>query len=133
MSWSRDNTLRLWASGQQIGPAMKHDRSVRGAVLGIAFLRGIRRTGFMEYASGPPRQSALMLASWMTRAHLSDSAFRKVVSSAGVEPTGRAPCAARRACIPGDLMMRTISALILAASVGGKLGGAMTAYQSSAS
>src|SRR5262245_62995575 len=99
----------------------------------IAVIAAIRGTGFMEYASGPPRQSALMLASWMTRAHLSDSAFRKVVSSAGVEPTGRAPCAARWTCIAGDLMMRTIAALILAASVGAKLEGAMTAYQSSAS
>ena len=27
LSWSEDNTLRLWdaASGQQIGPAMRHD------------------------------------------------------------------------------------------------------------
>jgi WD40 repeat protein len=33
--WSSDDTLRLWdvATGQQIGPAMKHDRPVTGAVL----------------------------------------------------------------------------------------------------
>jgi WD40 repeat protein len=35
LSWSRDNTLRLWdvATGQPIGPAMKHDDSVNGAAL----------------------------------------------------------------------------------------------------
>jgi WD40 repeat protein len=35
LSWSRDNTLRLWdaATGQQIGPAMKHDGDGRGALL----------------------------------------------------------------------------------------------------
>ena len=35
LSWSEDNTLRLWdaATGQQIGPAMKHDDSVSGALL----------------------------------------------------------------------------------------------------
>jgi WD40 repeat protein len=35
LSWSGDNTVRLWdvATGQQIGPAMKHDGSVSGAVL----------------------------------------------------------------------------------------------------
>jgi WD40 repeat protein len=35
LSWSGDNTLRLWdvATRQQIGPAMKHDDTVRGAVL----------------------------------------------------------------------------------------------------
>ncbi|HEV3193112.1 MAG TPA: hypothetical protein VGY54_21540, partial [Polyangiaceae bacterium] len=35
LSWSYDNTLRLWdvATGQQIGPAMKHDGVVIGAVL----------------------------------------------------------------------------------------------------
>jgi WD40 repeat protein len=42
LSWSADGTVRLWdaASGQQIGPAMKHDRDgamlrkdVNGAVL----------------------------------------------------------------------------------------------------
>jgi len=35
VSWSYDRTLRLWdvATGQQIGPAMKHDNSVSGAVL----------------------------------------------------------------------------------------------------
>jgi hypothetical protein len=35
LSWSADNTLRLWdvATGQQIGPAMKHDGSVVGGVL----------------------------------------------------------------------------------------------------
>jgi hypothetical protein len=35
LSWSNDNTLRLWdvATGQQIGPAMKHDFIVNGALL----------------------------------------------------------------------------------------------------
>ena len=35
LSWSDDHTLRLWdvATGQQIGPAMKHDGAVVGAVL----------------------------------------------------------------------------------------------------
>ena len=35
LSWSPDHTLRLWdvATGQQIGPAMKHDGPVWGAVL----------------------------------------------------------------------------------------------------
>ena len=35
LSWSLDSTLRLWdvATGQQIGPAMKHDGIVNGAVL----------------------------------------------------------------------------------------------------
>ena len=35
LSWSNGNTLRLWdaATGQQIGPAMKHDDQVNGAVL----------------------------------------------------------------------------------------------------
>jgi hypothetical protein len=35
LSRSDDSTLRLWdvATGQQIGPAMKHDRTVNGAVL----------------------------------------------------------------------------------------------------
>ena len=34
LSWSDDNTLRLWdaATGQQIGPAMRHDGPVRGAL-----------------------------------------------------------------------------------------------------
>ena len=35
LSWSSDNTVRLWdiATGQPIGPAMKHDGEVNGAVL----------------------------------------------------------------------------------------------------
>jgi hypothetical protein len=35
LSWSNDRTLRLGdaATGQQLGPAMKHDGGVRGAVL----------------------------------------------------------------------------------------------------
>jgi WD40 repeat protein len=35
LSWSKDNTLRLWdvATGQQVGPAMKHDDAVNGALL----------------------------------------------------------------------------------------------------
>ena len=35
LSWSFDRTLRLWdaATGQQIGPAMRHDESVIGALL----------------------------------------------------------------------------------------------------
>ena len=35
LSWSDEHTLRLWdvATGQQIGPAMKHDGWVYGAVL----------------------------------------------------------------------------------------------------
>ena len=35
LSWSNDGTLRLWdlATGQQIGPAMKHAGVVNGAVL----------------------------------------------------------------------------------------------------
>src|SRR5262249_19505385 len=35
LSWSEDNTLRLWdaATGQQIGPAVQHDGYVSGAVL----------------------------------------------------------------------------------------------------
>ena len=35
LSWSDDSTLRLWdvATGQQIGPAMKHDGTVDGALL----------------------------------------------------------------------------------------------------
>jgi WD40 repeat protein len=35
LSWSIDRTLRLWdvATGQQIGPAMEHEASIRGAVL----------------------------------------------------------------------------------------------------
>jgi WD40 repeat protein len=35
LSWSNDHTLRLWdvATGQQIGPAMKHGSDVNGAVL----------------------------------------------------------------------------------------------------
>ena len=35
LSWSIDRTLRLWdiATGQQIGPAMKHDGAVVGARL----------------------------------------------------------------------------------------------------
>ena len=35
LSWSDDSTLRLWdvATGQQIGPAMKHDGPVNGALL----------------------------------------------------------------------------------------------------
>ena len=35
LSWSEDSTLRLWdvATGQQIGPTMKHDDFVSGAVL----------------------------------------------------------------------------------------------------
>jgi WD40 repeat protein len=34
LSWSEDNTLRLWdaATSQQIGPAMKHDAAVYGAL-----------------------------------------------------------------------------------------------------
>ena len=34
LSWSSDNTLRLWdaATGKQIGPAMKHDGPVWGAL-----------------------------------------------------------------------------------------------------
>ncbi|WP_431310817.1 WD40 repeat domain-containing protein, partial [Labrys miyagiensis] len=40
LSWSADNTLRLWdlATGQQIGPAMVHD----DAVLGVRLLDGQR-------------------------------------------------------------------------------------------
>ena len=35
LSWSKDDTVRLWdvATGRQIGPAMKHDGNVWGAVL----------------------------------------------------------------------------------------------------
>ena len=35
LSWSDDNTLRLWdaATGKQIGPAMKHDGPVNGAIV----------------------------------------------------------------------------------------------------
>jgi WD40 repeat protein len=35
LSWSEDKTLRLWdvATSQEIGPAMKHDDSVYGALL----------------------------------------------------------------------------------------------------
>src|SRR5262249_44318174 len=35
LSWSNDKTLRLCyaTTGQQIGPAMKHDGAVRGALL----------------------------------------------------------------------------------------------------
>jgi ABC transporter substrate binding protein len=35
LSWSRDSTLRLWdaSTGQQIGPVMKHDGIVQGALL----------------------------------------------------------------------------------------------------
>jgi hypothetical protein len=35
VSWSADRTVRLWdaATGQQIGPAMKHERPVPGALL----------------------------------------------------------------------------------------------------
>jgi hypothetical protein len=40
LSWSEDKTLRVWdvATGQEIGPAMKHDDSVYGGLL-----RGPRR------------------------------------------------------------------------------------------
>ena len=35
LSWSADNTVRLWdvATGRQIGPAMTHDDRVNGALL----------------------------------------------------------------------------------------------------
>ncbi len=35
LSWSEDNTLRLWdaATGQPVGPAMRHDGPVSGALL----------------------------------------------------------------------------------------------------
>jgi hypothetical protein len=101
----------------------------------VAAIAAIRGTGFMECRPVSACHSALMLASLMTRAHLSDSAFRKAVSSAGVafdDDGFPIQVDGTSTVIPG-LYFVGVHFLRKAASVGGKLEGAMTAYQSSAS
>ena len=60
LSWSDDKTLRLWdaATGQQIGPAMKHDGSVSGALLSrdesrILSWSGDKTLRLWDAATGP--------------------------------------------------------------------------------
>jgi WD40 repeat protein len=53
LSWSGDGTLRLWdaATGAQIGPPMKHDDSVSGALFSWTIAASCR---------GPPTDAAAM-------------------------------------------------------------------------
>ena len=60
LSWSDDKTLRLWdaATGQQIGPAMKHDDAVmarRSTRTSGASCRGLTTT---RCGCGTPRRAS---------------------------------------------------------------------------
>src|SRR5215472_790540 len=79
LSWSLDNTLRLWdaATGQQIGPAMKHDGEVRGALL-TQDERRILSWSFDDtlrlWDAGWPRGNLLEVACALTEDHNANNA-----------------------------------------------------------
>src|SRR6478752_5300356 len=67
--------------------------------------------------------STLILASRITGPHLSISDFRKLASSAGVEPFGVAPSSSNRDLTGGWASAALVSALIFAMTLGGVLAG----------
>src|SRR5205823_13486107 len=72
----------------------------------------------------PRRQlSTLIFASRITGPHLSISDFRKLASSAGVEPFGVAPSSSSRVLTDGWASAALVSALILATTSCGVLAG----------
>jgi WD40 repeat protein len=81
LSWSFDHTLRLWdvATGQQIGPAMKHDGTVVGALLTQDERRILSWSGdhtLRLWDAGWPRGNLLEVACALIEDHNANNASK---------------------------------------------------------